>query len=142
LKNKIFLFGIVSMLILLMIPQNTLAINQDVTNSDNEKSEWKTNSFCRISANGKGVVRIYDVAGDVKCPNFWIGFTVKVRLNLYEAYLFTISGRQGSDSNKGWAEVELEGDFFFGLILSDDGGWDKKSYMNGFAIYCRYRITD
>lgn len=143
LKNKIFLFGIIAILILVSIPQNTVATTTDINNkgqenyqdtsyNDNGKGEWKTNYFCRIKASGYGFLD-FEVLGTTL--SFWIGPCRKVGLYIIDGYC-KISGILGTDKAK-----ELEADFFCGILFENDAGWVTESHMNGFALKCKYKIT-
>ena len=154
-KKNFILFGfVISILILMLIPQNSIATTMDIENgkqedyelipSKNEKGEWKTNYLCRIRARGVGNAYFYDFDGDIRFPNIWIGFAPSAGVNLGgDWFSFEISGVNGSDSSSEYDGVELEAKYFFGFIfIIKEAGWYTESAMYGFAIKCRYIFYD
>ena len=152
LKTKIFIFGIIIILILTSIPQNTIATDVDneikepyleATNKDNEKGEWKTNSFCRVRADGLGyyIVKKFN-GGGAHNNDIWFGIAKKISAYVSFPGSLKISGREGSDYVRA-DEIEIRGDFFIGICIARHvGEWYMRINLVGFVLNCRYKVTD
>lgn len=146
--KKYFIFLVILLLICTSFPYMSAITNSKIESSvtyenndildtkDDGKGEWKTNYFCRIKASGVGFVD-FEVLGTTL--NFWIGPCRKVELYLYDGYC-KISGIKGTDVSNNTGYIDLEADFFCGIILFRWASWASTSYMNGFALKCRYKF--
>ena len=152
LKTKIFIFGIIITLILVSIPQNTIATDVDneikepyleATNKDNEKGEWINNSFCRIRGSGLGWYSVKQFVGGSVYSN-WIWFGIAKRISAYLSFPgnLKITGREGTHY-VGGDEIEIRGDFFIGFCSARHvGEWYWGVTLIGFVLKLSYKVTD
>ena len=141
LKNKIFLLGIFTMIILLSIPQNTIASKIDIDNekqenyqvspSNNDKGEWKTNYYCRIN--------VYVDGGCYCQPELGLFFVRNARItgNIVRC---SISGTNGTDVFES-GRLDLRVQYLFGFCRFFWQSWLSWAEMRGFAIKCWYKIS-
>jgi hypothetical protein len=132
--------GIIAIIILVFIPQYTIAINLDnetketyldETIKNNEKGERKTNSFCRIRAYVHGYC-------DTQ-PELGFGFIRKGYIK-GDLGFCRVSGRNGTDYfSEG--EFDLIFEYLFGFTLFEFNEWNSKGYVIGFAIKCSYNVN-
>jgi hypothetical protein len=102
--------------------------HQDVLYNGNEKSEWKTNYFCRIN-----------VFVDGWCtPDLGIVFIRNAEIEGYIHYC-RISGLQGTDVfTDGFITLQVE--YLFGFTRFFWQSFFSTARMRGFGITCMYKV--